>query len=204
MTHDTALWADPTLYTRPRTPELSGLLAAARRGIGKQAGTVPEMWPLHRLTIEDDDGTRRSRQRFDAEHHTLTLWAVHQQGHVRDGAFVPVHHAQGPTPRGIGHLAGELVRPTSDGRPTFSVAAVERRFHRAVLCQSLDALVHNLRGLIQQATTLSPRPHLNYTELFDQLAAWPYPDRQRQLRRAWGRQFQQTLNSHDNRQEQLA
>lgn len=175
--------------------DLPGYLAACRRGLGKPPGTVPEMWPLHRLTASDDDETARSRAEFEAEHHTLTLWAVHQQGQIGpQGTFEPVHRREHPDGVGLGHVIGALHRPGPDGRPMFNDAAIEKRFHRMVVAPTVDDLVIHLRGLLTQVRQLRPLRPCNYDQLWRDLAVWDLPDQQLSIRRRWGREYQRALD----------
>lgn len=184
------LWADKTVPTR----DMPAHLAACRRGLGKAPGTVPEMWPLHRLTAEGDDSDARQRAVFDAEHHTLTLWAVHQQGQIGpDGSYVPVHATTHPEGTGIGHVVGALHRPGPDGRPPFNDAAIEKRFHRMVVAPTVEDLVIHLRGLLTQVRQLRPLRPCNYNQLCRDLAVWDLPDQQLRIRRRWGREYQQAV-----------
>jgi CRISPR system Cascade subunit CasB len=190
-----ALWADESVPDR----DLPAYLAACRRGLGKPPGTVPEMWPLHRLTASGGDETARSRAAFDAEHHTLSLWAIHQQGQIDPaGRFLRVHAREHTDGVGLGHVIGALHRPGPDGRPPFNDAAIETRFHRMVVAQTLDDLVIHLRGLLTQIRQLRPLRPCNYDQLWRDLAVWDLPDRQLGIRRRWGREYQQALDRQRN------
>ena len=50
-------------------------LAALRKGLGRRAGSVPQMWRFYRSVTSD--GVTSSR--LSAEHAALTLFATHQQ-----------------------------------------------------------------------------------------------------------------------------
>lgn len=191
--------APPDTATVPlwrRTRLDSATLAACRSGIGREPGTVPAMWQHHTVDGEvhaTGHGTDRQRDRFAAEHHALTLWAVHQQGQITDGGdLVPVHAS------GNDHELGRAFRrlkipargPDGSTKPPFNPDAVDRRFHRAITVPTVDGLATHLRGLITQLRTLSPIPPVDYDQLFDALAWWPRPDIQQTIRRRWGLQYQ--------------
>lgn len=53
-------------------------LAALRRGLGRQVGDVPEMWPFYESIVSPDRPVH-TQPRIEAEHAALTLFAVHQQ-----------------------------------------------------------------------------------------------------------------------------
>ncbi|MHA6512491.1 type I-E CRISPR-associated protein Cse2/CasB [Tessaracoccus sp. Z1128] len=150
-------------------------LAAMRRGLGREAGEVPQMWGLYSNLTGDGRVTNHLR----AEHEALALFGLHQQSVKRH-----VHE----TGRGVGDLARAVLL---SGR--FSEEAVTQRFVRAAAAQSIGAVAHHLRGLIQEAKTLGHVPTLDYTRLASDLAAWQDPLRLTGVRRRWGLQF------HSNR-----
>lgn len=184
------LWADRSVPAR----DMPGYLAACRRGLGKAPGTVPAMWPLYRLTADRDDAAPADRTLFDAEHHTLTLWAVHQQGQVTPEGYRSVHSTDRSARVGIGSVVAELHRPGPDGKPPFNDAAIERRFHRMVVAPTLEDLAIHLRGLLTQVRALPVLRRCDYDELLTELAVWHLPDAQLDIRRRWGRQYQQSLH----------
>ncbi len=145
------------------------VLAALRRGIGREPGTVPPMWPYYRELNEAGTVTRRLR----AEHLTLTLFAVHQQSQLR-----PVHQRN----VGVGTAMAALRR--SD---RFSAPAVERRFAAFATATSLAEASTHLRGLITQLRQVEQG--LDYTRLMHDLVTWQDPDSVGAVRRRWGMQF---------------
>lgn len=146
-------------------------LAALRRGIGRQPGEVPQMWPFY--TTLRADGLPSERLR--AEHLALTLFAVHQQSQAR-----PVHR------RKVG--LGTAMKALRNSQK-FSIEAVDRRFAAAATAATPGELAHHLRGLITQLRGVTEQPGLDYTQLFDDLRRWQYPDGQARVRRTWGSQY---------------
>lgn len=145
------------------------VLAALRRGIGREAGTVPEMWPYYRELNDRGDVTPR----LQAEHLTLSLFAVHQQSKPRS-----VHRRQ----VGVGTAMATL---RNSGR--FSEQAVERRFAAFATATSLAEAGTHLRGLITQLREIDQG--MDYTQLMDDLVRWQYPESAGAVRRRWGMQF---------------
>jgi len=145
------------------------VLAALRRGVGREPGTVPEMWPHYQEL--NDRGTVTTRLR--AEHLVLTLYAIHQQ------AKPTSVHAEGI---GLGTAMSSLRR---SGK--FSERAVERRFAAFATATSLAEAGHHLRGLITQLRSIDQR--LDYTLLMRDLVAWQRPASAGAVRRRWGMQF---------------
>ncbi len=148
-----------------------GDLAALRRGIGKEAGSVPEMWPFYTTLTADGRLTAALR----AEHVALTLYAVHQQSLAQ-----PAHRS------GLG--LGSAMRTLRDS-DEFSAEALDRRFTAAATATSLAELSVHLRGLVTQLRAIRPGPGLDYSWLFRDLRDWQWADRVSAVRRRWGSQY---------------
>jgi CRISPR system Cascade subunit CasB len=144
-------------------------LAALRRGAGKDAGSVPQMWAFY-TTLRPDGGRGADLQ---AEHVALTLYAMHQQSQPQ-----PMHQSG----TGVGTAIRALRR---SGK--FSEEAVDRRFAAAATATSLSEAALHLRGLIGQLRAID-QP-LDYTRLFRDLRDWQFPDRVAGVRRRWGGQY---------------
>lgn len=144
-------------------------LAALRRGAGRDAGDVPQMWRYY-TTLQQDG--RRS-WRLAAEHAALTLYAVHQQSKAK-----PMHVS------GIG-LGTAMRALRLNGK--FSQDAVDRRFAAAATATSFDEICLHLRGLITQLRTID-QP-LDYTRLYHDLVRWQRPEEIASVRRAWGSRY---------------
>jgi CRISPR system Cascade subunit CasB len=144
-------------------------LAALRRGIGREAGSVPQLWPFYTTLTADGRSTRA----LLAEHVALTLYAVHQQSQEhcmhRDGV-------------GLGAAVSALRR---SGK--FSPEAVDRRFAAAATATSIVEVSAHLRGLVHQLKTVG-QP-LDYTLLARDLRDWQTPQRIGAVRRRWGGQY---------------
>jgi CRISPR system Cascade subunit CasB len=145
-------------------------LAALRRGIGREAGSVPAMWPYY--TTLRPDGARTAA--LNAEHVALTLFAVLQQSKP-----TLVHRD------GIG-LGTALLRLRQSGR--YSADAVDRRFAAAATATSLTELAVHVRGLVTQLRQLD-HPELDLTRLTNDLRLWQNPEQIGRVRRHWGAQY---------------
>ena len=144
-------------------------LAALRRGIDKEPGSVPSMWPFYTTLTEDG----RLSDELRAEHLTLTLFAVHHQG------------ARHPLDRRSIGVGAAMLALRRSGK--FSEDAVDRRFAAAATASSLGEVGHHLRCLITQLRSIGQG--LSYTHLFRDLIAWQSPERQGSIRRHWGAQY---------------
>jgi len=142
-------------------------LAALRRGVGREAGAVPQMWPYYTTLTESGQVTPRLR----AEHVALTLFAVHQQSKAR-----PVHRFG----IGVGRALHELRRSER-----FSDEAVDRRFAAAATATSFLEVSYHLRALLTQLRAVDGAA-LDYTRLYDDLVAWQDPEQRIKVCRVWG------------------
>ncbi|NGO75772.1 type I-E CRISPR-associated protein Cse2/CasB [Streptomyces sp. YC504] len=146
-------------------------LAVLRRGIGRPAGTVLEMFPFYTCPI-DDFAARKgevSREQ-EAEHIALALYGLHQQSQDR-----PMHRAGISLGRAM--LALRRHDRTSD-------EAVDSRFQQAFSATSAAALQLRLRGLITQLKDI--KQPLDYDRLATDLHAWHRPEARSRVRRKWG------------------
>jgi len=162
------------------TPPPGHQLAALRRGAGREPGTVPEMWTFYtRLNAKGELSPS-----LIAEHHSLVLFGIHQQGER-----MAVHWPKVP----IGAAVAVLSRKSEHSTPE----AIEQRFTRAVTAADVREASFHLRGLIQLLKTLNPTQGFDYTMLFDDLRRWQNPQSKQRIQRAWGTAFYWNLNPHN-------
>lgn len=162
-------WQRYAATAKPWEPPPGEHLSALRRGIGRAAGSVPQMWRFY--TTLTDDGRLTTALR--AEHVALTLFGVHQQS-----KRAPMHE----THVGLGSAARVL-----RGSPKVSEDAVDRRFSAAATATSMSELSVHLRGLITQLRGID-QP-LDYSMLCRDLRAWQRPDQIPRIRRRWGSEY---------------
>ncbi|MFD9483386.1 type I-E CRISPR-associated protein Cse2/CasB [Streptomyces sp. NPDC059991] len=164
----------------------AGLAAACQRGRNLEPLDELKMTGPIVYVLEGDDHTPDqehvpSWQReavLGAVHHTLTLYACHQQSQT------PSMHQRGIT---LGEAARRLqtAMPSKDGAYT--------RFRAARGADSLPELIGHLRGLVSLLRTYTIP--LDYVALADALASWEQPQRRAWLRRRWGLDFTHTPKS---------
>ncbi|MEU1278549.1 type I-E CRISPR-associated protein Cse2/CasB [Streptomyces sp. NPDC005805] len=185
-------WQEGYLRDRPRAV---AALARLRRGAGRDAGEVPDLWnlidtaPLH-LAPEGERplGERELTHAENALHTTLTLWALHQQS----SRAVRMHQThRRDRPRGLGAAVHRLM--PADGIDE----AVRKRLVRAGTAPDLTALAQRLRDLV----VLLRRADLplDYGLLAGQLYTWQWPDGPAAVRREWGRSFHAWQDRSDRR-----
>lgn len=143
-------------------------LAALRRGLGREPGTVATMWPYYARLRPDGAVTGV----LHAEHLALVLFALHQQSQST------LVHRPGQS------LGRAALRLRSSG--SFSDEAVDRRFTALATSTSVDELGWHLRSLVSQIRAVTPLIGLDYTRLLQDLVAYADPAGQGPVRRRWG------------------
>ncbi|MFC9931719.1 type I-E CRISPR-associated protein Cse2/CasB [Streptomyces sp. NPDC127190] len=157
---------------RPEFPEyVARNLRILREAVNREAGTDPSLRSVHRVPLLDD-GCDRLPSRYVAEHHTLTLFGLHQHA-----VSEPVHQPD----VGLGTACLMLRRSQA-----LTQASVERRLIAAATAQDLHELVQHLQRLVPLLRQAGIG--LDYTRLFRELTAWEGPGRNRVLR-SWGLQY---------------
>jgi len=113
-------------------------LAKLRRGLGREAGSVPDLWRFYRVIVPEQVATAGSWRTpaLDAEHAALTLFALHQQG--RDVSM----HKDGE------HLGSALLKLRRSDQFKSNPEALDARVGAAATATSVAELVFHLRSLI--------------------------------------------------------
>ncbi|MFE3685406.1 type I-E CRISPR-associated protein Cse2/CasB [Streptomyces sp. NPDC059095] len=162
-------------YLRDESAAVAAL-ARLRRGVGKGAGTVPDLWgvvdtaDLYAPGGRDEAGTVRAEE---AVHTALTLWATHQQSRP-----LPMHRAGGHE---LGAAVRELMAHGSNDE------ALRKRFVRVGTAGGMPVLATRLREIV--LLLRQEDIALDYALLAHQLDAWSRADGADAVRSAWGRSF---------------
>jgi CRISPR system Cascade subunit CasB len=155
-------------------------LAQLRRGLGKAAGGVPEIWEITIAAVPGElQGKDEPSRAEQAAHAAMTLYAVHQQS-----LSVPTHVPGVSFGQAVGRLR------FSDQR---SEEAVTRRFMAVSTAESIREALWHMRGLITQLR--SAQIGLDYAVLADDLLDLLTPGRATRVRLAWGRDFYRSEGS---------
>lgn len=159
-------------------------LARLRRGAGREAGQLPDLWPLidtgplHQTPDRARPLSERELTRAeDALHMALTLYALHQQSR-RTGMYQadrPDRH------RGLGAAVRRMMQPGEIDAP------VHKRLVRAGTAADMSVLAQRLRDIV----VLLRREdiELDHALLAGQLYTWQWPGGADTVRREWGRSF---------------
>ncbi|MCY0931659.1 type I-E CRISPR-associated protein Cse2/CasB [Streptomyces sp. H27-H1] len=160
-------------------------LAQLRRGIGRQATELSELWGL--LGIEEFHAKRLARGQAPASeavaeraeraaHIAVTLWALHQQS-----------ERTAVTHRSDGTSVGAAVRRLMSGAE--SDEGIRKRFVRAGSASTLAVMAQRLRELVVLFRANEIPVPLDYGLLAEQLEEWQRPGGPARIRQAWGRGF---------------
>ncbi|GAA2433336.1 type I-E CRISPR-associated protein Cse2/CasB [Streptomyces macrosporus] len=155
-------------------------LARLRRGVGKPANAVPDLWGLgadeaiHQAHADGELPNGQAERAEEAAHIALTLWALHQQSHHTQR----MHLRYGPE---LGAAVRRLMPGPEVDEP------IRKRFVRAATATTPTMLAQRLREIV----TLLRREAvaLDYGLLADQLHQWQQPGGAERVRRSWGRSF---------------
>lgn len=151
--------------------------AQLRRGLGREPGSVPEIWPWTVDGLTNDETSDRVTAEEAAVHHALTLFAFHQQGksarmHDPDRTF------------------GAAVRWLADrgrGERPIHETPVYRRFSALTTAGSVGEVSVHGRGLVGQLK--AEGLGFDYARFADDLFYLGLPGRAAAVRRRWSRAF---------------
>ncbi|SDB89690.1 CRISPR system Cascade subunit CasB [Raineyella antarctica] len=158
-------------------PRSRAQLAQLRRGVGKEPGSVPEIWDL---TLDGLDGAGQGQAATPEEnavHIALTMFSVHQQ------AKPMLMHTSTPFGQAVRRLASTLESSSEDVHE----GPVYRRFTQLATAASLDELTHHARALVTQMR--SADVGFDYGRFADDLVAFQDPRRVSEVQRRWARDF---------------
>ncbi|RJQ89105.1 type I-E CRISPR-associated protein Cse2/CasB [Amycolatopsis panacis] len=153
-------------------------LARLRRGAGKPVGSVQEILQYTMSEAFAPSGSADAPTAGEiAAHTSLTLYAVHQQSQRKR------MHQRG---WGLGRAVRQLHPQDFGEKPS----PILLRFRTLGSTESVDELVHRLRGTVQLLR--GQGQPLDYALLADELLLWQKPGGASTVRMRWGRGFYRT------------
>lgn len=152
--------------------EAVATLARLRRGAGRDAAAVPDLWGLVDLGPLYADSRLRKDAAENAVYTAMTLWSLHQQSRSKG------MHQPGVE---LGAAVRRLMPAGDIDEPTL------KRFVRIGASASLPVLASRLRGMV--LLLRGQDVALDYALLADQLYRWQQPGGSDRVRRSWGRAF---------------
>ncbi|MFD0343782.1 type I-E CRISPR-associated protein Cse2/CasB [Streptomyces sp. NPDC127117] len=161
-------------------------LARLRRGAGKRAHQVKDLWGVGALEDLADllEGRRDSDRLEDAEEAVFlssTLWALHQQSRRDQGM-----HAKGHS---LGGAVRSLIRLKDSPGTDDEESPLRKRLVRVGTAESLDSVAVRLREIVLLLRTAPEPLPLDYARLAAQLYRWQRRPERAGVQREWGREF---------------
>jgi CRISPR system Cascade subunit CasB len=157
------------------SPSNKAILAKLRRGVGKQAGSVPEIWEFTLGGLPDElvgKGTEPSYGEV-ALHTALTLYALHTQGSKQANIF-------GGGSIGLAAAKLKALKPNNaDG--------IKRRFDVLATAKTFSAINQHARGLIQLLK--QENIAFDYARFASDLFELQFDQTRKQVMLRWGRDF---------------
>lgn len=150
--------------------------AQLRKGLGREPGSVPELWRYYRVVVSDQDAAAgRITANLAAEHAALTLFALHQQSQATS------MHRPGE------HIGSALFKLRGSKQFEGNPEALDRRVAAAATASSVPELVFHLRGMI--TLLRGQKLAFDYTQLAQDIADWRTSYGQARARRRWGANY---------------
>ena len=167
------------LLLNRKESHISADLAKLRRGIGKQPGSIPDIWDLTLNNLPEEFYSHSDQPTPGewAAHLSLTLFALHQQGN--DPKQSKMSKPDQTLGRAVRILVNNLGIESED--------AIKRRFDTVVTSDTPEELAHHLRGLINLLK--SKNIPLDYPQLADDLLKFQSPRLRDSVRLRWGQDY---------------
>ena len=186
-------WRIQWLSSMTRESQVKATLANLRRGVGKTPGELPELWGtlfqnFPKALNEKASEIEPSKAEW-AAYLSLTLYALHQQGHdiekenmQRDGV-------------GLGTAVRRLV-PEGEAEENSSIFS---RFQTLATSSDIKELAHHLRGIIQLLN--QGKIGLDNEKLSEDLYRYQFEDSRNGVRLKWGRQYFGGIKKEENEEQ---
>ena len=186
-------WRIQWLSSMTRESQVKATLANLRRGVGKTPGELPELWGTlfqnFPKALNEKASEIEPSKAECAAYLSLTLYALHQQGHdiekenmQRDGV-------------GLGTAVRRLV-PEGEAEENSSIFS---RFQTLATSSDIKELAHHLRGIIQLLN--QGKIGLDYVKLSEDLYRYQFEDSRNGVRLKWGRQYFGGIKKEENEEQ---
>ena len=164
-------------------------LAQLRRGVGKRAGELPELWGIFLRNMPEELMGKEGRPSYAewAIYTALTLFALHQQGHSE-----PMH-AEGEENR-----LGRAVKKLAHGEE--EEENVRRKFSITARSDDMEELSYHLKTLVRMLGSNDIK--LDYEDLAKDLYRFQFENDADQVRLKWGQDFYRFVGTKDRGEEE--
>lgn len=159
-------------------------LAQLRRGVGKVPGELPELWGMFLRDLPEELMGKDGKPSYAewAVYTTLTLFALHQQGHAQ-----PMN-AEGEDNH-LGRAMRKLVQNDEEENVRMKLSIAARSDDAAELSYHLKTLIKLLAGSDIK---------LDYVDLAKDLYWFQFEKSADRIRLKWGQDFYRSAKSNDN------
>lgn len=166
------------------------LLAQLRRGIGKHPGELPELWGifLNELPKEYMSQTGEPSREEWAIYTTLTLFALHQQGH---DSLMHIDDDKNRLGCAVSRLSQDIGDDASE--------RILSKLSLAAQSSDMEELSYRLRTLVKILRDNDIK--LNYVDLAGDLYNFQFENSIDKVRLKWGQDFYCTFKFDDNRKD---
>ena len=164
-------------------------LAQLRRGIGKRPGEIPELWGMFLKSMPEELMGKNGEPSYTewATYTTLTLFALHQQGHSE-----PMH-AEGEENR-LGRAVRRLIQNEEDEENV--------RLKLSIVARSDDMteISYHLKTIVKLLRINDIR--LDYVDFARDLYWFQFDKYVDRVRLKWGQDFYRSIKPDDNGKEE--
>lgn len=163
-------------------------LAQLRRGIGKKPGELPELWGMFLMDMPEELIGRNGRPSYAEQsvYTTLTLFALHQQGHAE------LMHAEGDENR-LGRAAQKLAHKDEEEN-------IRRKLSIAAGSDDMTELSYHLKTIVKLLANSDIK--LDYVDLAKDLYWFQFEDSMDRVRLKWGQDFYRRSKNEENGEEE--
>ncbi|MDT0493347.1 type I-E CRISPR-associated protein Cse2/CasB [Streptomyces griseus] len=165
-------------------PSAVAELARLRRGAGKRAHEVTDLWGIEGMDdlanlLADHGRFSRVEDAEEAVFLACTLWALHQQSGRDQGM-----HQRNQT---LGGAVRALIRAQGTAGEDEEDSPLRKRLVRVGTAESLDSVAVRLREIV--LLLRGAKVPLDYARLAGQLYRWQHRPERAGVQREWGREF---------------
>ncbi len=165
-------------------PHAVSELARLRRGAGKRAHEVVDLWGIGGMDelaglLADHGQSSRAEDAEEAVFLACTLWALHQQSGRDQG----MHQRN----QNLGGAVRTLIRSQGTAGEDEEASPLRKRLVRVGTAESLDSVAVRLREIV--LLLRGAKVPLDYARLAGQLYRWQHRPDRAGVQREWGREF---------------
>ncbi|MEV8052415.1 type I-E CRISPR-associated protein Cse2/CasB [Streptomyces bacillaris] len=165
-------------------PHAVSELARLRRGVGKRAHEVEDLWGIEAMDdlavlLKGSGEFSRPEDAEEAVFLACTLWALHQQSGRDQG----MHQRN----QNLGGAVRALIRAQGTAGEDEEGSPLRKRLVRIGTAESLDSVAVRLREIV--LLLRDAKVPLDYARLAGQLYRWQHRPDRAGVQREWGREF---------------